>query len=123
MAETVQSQSQIDAVPRIQDPIGLESSIPALIDHGSDEVYVRSWRLALVTFSLSIGTFLVALDVNIIGVAVPEITSVFNSLDDVAWYASAYLLTVTALQPTMGFLYKSFNVRAVYFSNVLIFEG
>ena len=85
--------------------------------------YLTSWRLAVVTASLCLGTFLVALDVNIIGVALPKITSVFDSLDDVSWYGTAYLLTVTAFQPTMGFLYKSFNVRLVYFSNVLILEG
>lgn len=75
------------------------------------------------TFSLSIGTFLVALDVNIIGVAIPKITSVFDSLGDASWYVSAYLLTVTALQPTMGYLYKSFNIRLIYFSSVITFEG
>ncbi|KAF4626587.1 hypothetical protein G7Y89_g11571 [Cudoniella acicularis] len=75
-----------------------------------DEPYLQSWRLALVTTSLCLGTFLVALDVNIIGVAVPKITSVFDSLGDASWYAAAYLLTMTALQPTMGYLYKSFNV-------------
>ena len=91
---------------------------PPLLD-----MYLKSWRLGIVTASLCLGTFLVALDVNIIGVALPKITSIFNSLDDVSWYGTAYLLTVTAFQPTMGFLYKSFNVRLVYFSNVVIFES
>ncbi|ESZ96944.1 efflux pump antibiotic resistance protein [Sclerotinia borealis F-4128] len=86
-------------------------------------LFLKGWKLSLVTFSLSVGTFLVALDVNIIGVAIPKITSVFDSLGDAAWYASTYLLTVTALQPTMGYLYKSFNVRLVYFTNVIIFEA
>ena len=89
----------------------------------SKVVYLKSWKPAFVTFSLCLGTFLVALDINIIGVAVPKITSVFDSLSDASWYASAYLLAVTALQPTMGFLYKSFNVRFIYFSSVIIFEG
>ena len=87
------------------------------------DLYLKSWRLALVTFSLCLGTFLVALDLNIIGVALPKITTVFNSLDDVSWYGSAYILTVSAFQPTMGFLYKSFNVRLIYLSNILIFES
>ena len=87
------------------------------------DLYLKSWRLGVVTASLCLGTFLVALDVNIIGIALPRITSVFNSLGDVSWYGTAYLLTVAAFQPTMGFLYKSFNVRLIYFGNVLIFEG
>lgn len=64
--------------------------------------YLAGWRLTTVIVSLCLGTFLVALDVNIIAVAVPEISSVLNSLDNVAWYGSAYLLTVTAFQPIVG---------------------
>jgi len=68
-------------------------------------------------------TFVVALDNTIIGklgkgylnhdtdlttsaaTAIPKITSVFNSLDDVGWYGSSYLLTTTALQPPFGRIY------------------
>ncbi|QSZ35596.1 hypothetical protein DSL72_008466 [Monilinia vaccinii-corymbosi] len=85
--------------------------------------YLKAWKLSLVTFSLSVGTFLVALDVNIIGVAISKITSVFHSLGDASWYILAYLLTVTALQPTIGrYLYKSFIIRLIYFSSVIVFE-
>ena len=86
-------------------------------------LYLNSWPLAIVTFSLCLGTFLVALDINIIGVAVPKISAVFDSLDDIAWYGSAYLLTVTAFQPIMGFIFKYFNVRATYLTSIIIFEG
>lgn len=85
--------------------------------------YLTSWRLAIVIISLCLGTFLMALDVNIIGVAVPAISTAFHSLDDVAWYGSAYLLTVTAFQPILGFAYKFFNVRATYLISIGTFEG
>lgn len=85
--------------------------------------YLTSWSLAIVTFSLCLGTFLVAVDVNIIGVAVPKISAVFGSLDDIAWYGSAYLLTITAFQPVTGFVYKYFNVRITYLCCIIIFEG
>jgi hypothetical protein len=85
--------------------------------------YLTGRPLAIVIISLCLGTFLVALDINIIGVAVPEISSVFNSLEDVAWYGSAYLLTVTAFQPIVGSVYKFFDVRATYLMVILIFEG
>jgi hypothetical protein len=85
--------------------------------------YPKSWKRAVVAFPLRLGTFQMALDVNIIGVAIPHITTGFNSLDDVSWLASAYLLTITALQPTMGFIYKSFDIRLVYSTNILILEG
>lgn len=85
--------------------------------------YLKGIPLAVVTISLCLGTFLVALDVNIIGVAVPRIATAFRSLDDVAWYGSGYLLTVTAFQPTMGVIYKYFDVRLTYISVIFIFEG
>lgn len=85
--------------------------------------YPTSWRLAIVITSLCLGTFLMALDVNIIGVAVPTISSQFQSLEDVAWYGSAYLLTVTAFQPIMGFIFKYFRVRMTYLICIFIFES
>lgn len=54
--------------------------------------------------------------------AIPKITSVFDSLDDVGWYGSAYLLTTTALQPTFGKIYTFFNVKWTYLSALIIFE-
>lgn len=40
--------------------------------------YLTGWPLAIVTISLCLGTFLVTLDINVIGVAVLKISSVFN---------------------------------------------
>lgn len=88
-----------------------------------DDGYLRSWRLAIVITTLFLGIFLYGLDVNIIGVAIPEITTQFGSLDKVAWYGSAYLLTVTAFQPGFGNIYKHFNAKIVYLTSLLIFEG
>ncbi|KAL2038880.1 hypothetical protein N7G274_008402 [Stereocaulon virgatum] len=84
--------------------------------------HLSSWRLAIVIGSLCLGTFLLALDMNIIGVAIPKITSDFHSLEDVAWYGSVYLLTVTAFQPLGGSLYKFFNIKVVYLSSIALFE-
>ena len=86
-------------------------------------VYLRSWRLAVVITSLCFGILLLGLDMNIIGVAIPRITTDFHSLNDIAWYGSAYLLTITAFQPLFGNLYKFFNAKAVYIASLLIFEG
>ena len=88
-----------------------------------EELYLAGWRLSMVNFSLCLGTFLMALDVNIIGVAVPKIATVFKSLDDVGWYGSAYLLTVTSFQPTFGKFFKLFDIRLTYLFVILIFEG
>ncbi|KAF7889871.1 uncharacterized protein EAF02_002286 [Botrytis sinoallii] len=84
--------------------------------------YLQGWRLAVVITSLTLGIFLIALDTTIIGVAIPKITSDFRNLDDIAWFGSAYLLTVTAFQPSFGTLYKFFNAKYVYLISILIFE-
>jgi MFS family permease len=86
-------------------------------------VYLRSWRLAIVVGSLFLGIFLFGLDVTIIGVAIPKITTEFGSLNKVAWYGSAYLLTVTAFQPSFGNLYRYFNAKVVYLVSLVVFEG
>lgn len=92
-------------------------------DEDEEASYVSGWKLMVIITSLCLGTLLVAIDNTIIAVAIPEITSAFDSLDDVAWYGSAYLLTVTALQPTFGNIYKYFAVKTSYLSAVVIFEG
>ncbi|KAI5458958.1 major facilitator superfamily-domain-containing protein [Mariannaea sp. PMI_226] len=66
--------------------------------------------------------FLVALDRTIIATAIPKITDEFNSLTDVGWYGSAYLLTCCALQLLFGKIYTFFPVRYVLFLSVLTFE-
>lgn len=84
---------------------------------------LTSWRLTTVIGSLCLGVFLFGLDVNIIAVAIPHITTEFQSLPDVAWYGSAYMLTLTAFQPFFGNLYKYFNAKLVYLTSLGVFEG
>lgn len=84
--------------------------------------YLTGWRLATVIFSLYLGAFVMALDTNIINVAVPRISSEFHALEDVAWYGSAYLLTVTAFQPAFGNLYKYFDIGNTYRICIVLFE-
>ena len=85
--------------------------------------YPKSLDLATILFSLFLGTFLVATDTTIISVAIPEISTQFQALDDVGWYGSAYLITITALQPAGGTIYKFLNPKAVYLTAIVVFEG
>lgn len=54
----------------------------ALVNPSADAAgqYLHGWKLAIIIISLCAGTFLVALDVAIIGVAIPRITTDFHSL-------------------------------------------
>lgn len=61
-------------------------------------------------------------DNTIIATAIPKITSVFDSLGDVGWYGSSYLLTTTSLQPSFGRIYTYFNVKWTYIFALVLFE-
>jgi len=85
--------------------------------------YPAGIRLVAVLFSLTLGTFLMALDTTIITVAIPKISSEFQSLDQVGWFGSAYLITLTAFQPISSSLYKSFDPKTMYLAFMIVFEG
>jgi len=93
------------------------------VDEQNDESkYPGGAKLAVLAFGLCMAIFVVALDNTIIATAIPKITTVFNSLNDVGWYGSSYLLTTTSLQPSFGKVYAYFNVKWTYLSALLIFE-
>lgn len=71
-------------------------------ENDDDIEYPHGLKLGLVTLSLCLAVFLVALDNTIIATAIPKITDQFNSLGDVGWYGSSYLLTTCALQLFFG---------------------
>ncbi|CZS89902.1 related to aflatoxin efflux pump AFLT [Rhynchosporium graminicola] len=85
-------------------------------------VYLGKLQLGFLTLGLCLVTFTVALDNTIIATAIPKITSVFDSLNDVGWYGSSYLLTTTALQPSFGRVYTYFNVKYTYIAAIIVFE-
>lgn len=76
-----------------------------------EAIYPPPLTLALLTLSISLAAFLVALDRTIVATAIPRITDEFNSPADVGWYGSAYLLTSCAFQPTYGRIFAHFDVR------------
>lgn len=53
---------------------------------------IQGSRLILIHTTLCLCTFLVGLDFNLIAVAIPVITTEFNSIGDVGWYGAAFQL-------------------------------
>ncbi|KAH0492602.1 hypothetical protein TgHK011_007549 [Trichoderma gracile] len=84
--------------------------------------YPKGIKLVSIIFALCMAIFLVALDQTIIAPALGTITARFQSVKDIGWYGSAYLLTTTALQPMYGAIYKFFNVKWTYLAAIFIFE-
>ncbi|KAH1295198.1 hypothetical protein KXX11_008439, partial [Aspergillus fumigatus] len=79
-------------------------------------------KVVLLLVSIMMTMFLVALDRTIISTAIPQITNEFDSLSDVGWYGSAYLLTCCAFQLLFGKIYTFYPVKAVMLSSILLFE-
>ncbi|KAK1830415.1 DHA14-like major facilitator [Podospora conica] len=84
--------------------------------------YPTGPKLALIILALCLSIFLMALDNSIIATAIPKITEDFQSLQDVGWYGSSYLLTTAALQLLFGRIYTFFSVKWVYLTAIIIFE-
>lgn len=88
-----------------------------------ERIYPSPSKRFIIITALCLGTLLDAIDITIIGVAVPTISTEFNALDDVGWYGSAYLISLTALQPVFGVIYKFFDPKNIYLCSVLVFEA
>ncbi|KAJ7499709.1 DHA14-like major facilitator, partial [Mycena latifolia] len=84
--------------------------------------YPEGLKLTLITLALCLSVFLVALDNTIIATAIPKITDQFQSLDDVGWYGSAYLLTTAAFQLLFGRFYSFLSMKWVYVGAISVFE-
>ncbi|CRL17321.1 Sucrose/H+ symporter, plant [Penicillium camemberti] len=80
---------------------GIEKHPPAeenmVNDKEAHNFYPMGTKLILITVSLMLAVFCVALDNTIMAVAIPRITDDFHALNDVGWYASSYLLTTCSL--------------------------
>jgi len=61
-------------------------------------------------------------DNTIIATAIPKITNQFNSLQDVGWYGSSYLLTTASFQLMFGKFYTYMSIKWVYLTAIFIFE-
>jgi MFS family permease len=55
--------------------------------------------------------------------AIPAISNEFNSLNDVGWYGSAYLLTCCAFQLLYGKIYTVFPARPTLLASTFLFEA
>lgn len=86
-------------------------------------VYPSGVKTALIMVSLYISIFLVALDRTIIGPAIPAITNQFNSIGDIGWYGSAYMLTSAGFILLYGRIYTFFPTKSVFLSGIFLFEA
>ncbi|KIV78208.1 hypothetical protein PV11_09949 [Exophiala sideris] len=117
--DTLPQNSSAD-VPIQKEENHADGVLPSAEDQEAE--YPHGLKLGLITLALCLSVFLVALDNTIIATAIPKITDHFNSLGDVGWYGSAYLLTTCALQLFFGKLYTYYSIKYVYLTTIAIFE-
>ncbi|KAK3369997.1 major facilitator superfamily domain-containing protein [Podospora didyma] len=84
--------------------------------------YPTGVAFAFIVVALVLSIFLVALDMTIVATAIPKITDEFGGLEDVAWYGSAFFMTVGGFQSTWGKIYKYFPLKLSFLISIFIFE-
>ena len=73
--------------------------------------YPTGLKLALILTGATMAYYLLFLDLAIISTATPAITTEFDALIDIGWYAGAYQLASAALQPLSGKIYTYFSLK------------
>ena len=68
-------------------------------------------KLASILAGATMAYYLLFLDLAIISTATPAITTEFDDLTDIGWYAGAYQLASAALQPLSGKIYTYFSLK------------
>ncbi|KAK1541147.1 major facilitator superfamily transporter [Colletotrichum paranaense] len=91
-------------------------------DKAEEGDYATGLKLFILMTSLLLCQFLVALDMSIIATAIPKITREFQSLDQVGWYGSGFLLTLAGFVSLWGKAFKHASIKWVFLSAVVVFE-
>ena len=85
--------------------------------------YAFDLKWFLIVFSILVGLFLFSLDNTIVADVQPTIVEQFQSVDKIAWVASAFFLSKAALTLSSGQFYQVFNAKWLYIISVFVFEA
>lgn len=55
--------------------------------------------------------------------AIPRITDEFNSIQDIGWYGSAYMLTAACFFPISGRIYQLYSTKWAFLLSIIVFEA
>ncbi|KAF9346478.1 hypothetical protein BGX26_002008 [Mortierella sp. AD094] len=81
-------------------------------------------QFVLIMIALSLSVFLASLDQIIVSTSIPAITIEYNSLADISWLGTAYLMTATSFQPLYGKFSDIFGRKAtMLFANTVFLAG
>lgn len=91
-------------------------------DHEERELNLKDPKFWLVIMGMYMAIFLVALDRLIIATAIAKITDGFDSIQDIGWYGSAYMLTAGIFNPLFGRIYQYYPTKWVFLICITVFE-
>ncbi|KAI1765635.1 major facilitator superfamily domain-containing protein [Hypoxylon sp. FL1150] len=83
---------------------------------------LQGWGFYVLITSVTLGVLLISFNATALGTAIPAITVEFNTVDDVGWYSSSYLIANCVMVPFVGKLYRSFRIKVVFVTFIAIFE-
>jgi EmrB/QacA subfamily drug resistance transporter len=83
--------------------------------------YLTHRQILVVLAGLMAGMFLAALDMSIVGTALPRIVSDLGGLNHLSWVVTAYLLTSTASTPLWGKVSDLYGRRPTFQAAIAVF--
>ncbi|OBS19466.1 hypothetical protein FPOA_11191 [Fusarium poae] len=102
--------------------VEVATSGPVFDQEAFDNYKPKTLKFWLIIISVFAAMLLVALDRTIIATAIPQITNDFQSLGDIGWYGSAYMLTTAAFQLIFGRIYRFYDLKKTFLACILTFE-
>lgn len=101
---------------------GCEDAVRATTNDPDVQVKLGRKQLIIMCFAMALAIFLISIDETVIVTAIPKITDEFNTIADVGWYGSAYLLTMCCFQLHYGKFYKDYPAKWVFLTSIGLFE-
>ena len=95
------------------------TAAPPATATGAD--YLSHRQILVVLGGIMAGMFLAALDMSIVGTALPRIVSDLGGLNHLSWVVTAYLLTSTASTPLWGKVSDLYGRRPVFQVAIVVF--
>ncbi|KAF3055356.1 Efflux pump roqT [Trichoderma lentiforme] len=101
----------------------MEAKSPTLENAPTEEdsKYPRGMPLFLNLLSIILATIVCGYDANCVTTIIPVVTDRFNSLNDVGWYGTAFLLASASSQLFYGKLYLFYPAKIVFSTVVFTF--
>ncbi|KAK2737643.1 hypothetical protein FQN55_000999 [Onygenales sp. PD_40] len=85
-------------------------------------IYPTGFKRGLVIFSILLCVIFVGLDMTIVAVAVPSLSSQFKQLNDIGWYSASYQLMGSSFIFFSARLYTVFPMKTIFLGSMFIFE-